>query len=108
MVSANSVTVAVSTGANDFQIVIAASHTSRDRQCATMQSMHTVSVHVTRQIRGTANAADHADLMRLQPELEQSRLKRGQHGKIAAAGAPIGMDPPAISLFGQSAGLGGG
>src|SRR5438093_13498317 len=46
--------------------------------------------------------------MRLQPELEQSRLKRGEHGEIAAAGTPIRMDAAAVSFFCELAGFGGG
>src|SRR5215470_1957888 len=46
--------------------------------------------------------------MRLQPELEHSRLKRGEHGEIAAAGTPIRMDAAAVSFFCELAGLGGG
>src|SRR2546425_4418483 len=46
--------------------------------------------------------------MRLQLQLEQSRLERGEHGEIAAAGTPIRMDPAAVSLFRELAGLSGG
>src|SRR5881397_4104122 len=46
--------------------------------------------------------------MRLQPELEQRRLKRGEHGEIAAAGTPIRMDAAAVSFFCKLAGFGGG
>src|SRR6476661_1445884 len=46
--------------------------------------------------------------MRLQPELEQRRLKRSEHGKIATARTPIRMDAAAVSLFCELAGLGGG
>src|SRR5713101_4467344 len=46
--------------------------------------------------------------MRLQPELEQSRLKRGEHGEIAAARTPIRMDAAAVSFFRELARFGGG
>ena len=64
-----------------------------------MESVHAVSVDVARQIRGAADAADDADLMRLKPELEQRRLQRGEDGEIAAARTPIGMDPAAVSIL---------
>src|SRR5437870_11081719 len=46
--------------------------------------------------------------MRLQLQLEQRRLKRGEHGEIAAAGTPIGMDAAAVSPLRELAGFGGG
>src|SRR5438445_6378388 len=46
--------------------------------------------------------------MPLQLQLEQSRLERGEHGEIAAAGTPIRMDPAAVSLFRELAGFSGG
>src|SRR5438128_3340286 len=100
MVAANSVTVAVAAGANHFQVMVAKSDAGRDRQRAPVQRMHSISVHIARQIRGTADAADDTDLMRLKAELKQSRLKRGQHGEIAAARSPIRMEPAAVRLFG--------
>ena len=99
MVPANSVTVPVAAGANHFQLVVAASYASRNRQRAAVQCMHAVSVHVARQIRRTTDAADDASLMRLQSQLKHRRLQCSQHRKIAAAGAPIGMDPAPISFF---------
>ncbi len=46
--------------------------------------------------------------MRLQLQLEQRGLERGEHGEIAAAGTPIRMDPAAVSLFRELAGFSGG
>src|SRR5437773_9574946 len=64
-----------------------------------MERVHSVSVDVAGQIRRTADAADDASLMRLQLQLKQRGLERGEHGEIAAAGTPIRMDPAAVSLF---------
>src|SRR5262249_48365370 len=44
--------------------------------------------------------------MRLQSELEQSRLKRGEYGEIAAAGTPIRMNAATVSILRQLTGLG--
>src|SRR5205823_14356262 len=55
-----------------------------------------------------ADAADDASLMRLQLQLEQRGVERGEHGEIAAAGTPIRMDPAAVSLFRELAGFSGG
>src|SRR5436190_5956260 len=99
MVAANSVTVAVAASANHFQFLVAESDAGRNRQCAAMERVHSVSIDVTGQIRLTADAADNACLMRLQFQFEQRRLKRGEHREIAAARTPIGMDPAAVSLF---------
>src|SRR2546429_1670344 len=73
-----------------------------------MERVHSVSVDIAGQIRRTADAADDASLMRLQLQLEQRGLERGEHGEIAAAGTPIRMDPAAVSLFRELAGFGGG
>src|SRR5712691_2560175 len=73
-----------------------------------MERVHSVSVDVAGQIRRTADAADDASLMRLQLQLEQRGLERGEHGEIAAAGTPIRMDPAAVSLFRELAGFSGG
>src|SRR5205085_11439878 len=97
MVPANSVTIPVAAGANHFQLVVAASYASRNRQRAAVQCMHAVSVHVARQIRRTADAANDANLMRLQFQLEHRRWQCGPHGAIAAAGTPLRMDPAAVS-----------
>ena len=45
-----------------------------------------------------------ADLMRLEAELEQRGLQRGQHGEIAAARTPVGMDAALEGVLGQLAG----
>src|SRR4030095_12893773 len=108
MVAANSVTVAVAANANHFQFVVAKFDAGRNRECAAMERVHSVSVDVTGQIRCTADAADDADLMRLQLQLEQGGLQRGEHGEIAAAGTPIRMDPAAVRLFLELAGFGSG
>src|SRR5215467_9776741 len=108
MVAANSVTIAVATSANHFELVVTHSHPGRNGKRPAMECVHSVRVDVTGQIRRTADPADHACLMRLQPQLEQRVLKRGEHGEIAAAGTPIGMDPAAISLFRKLAGFSGG
>jgi hypothetical protein len=105
MVPANSVTIAIAAGANDFQFVIAKFHTGRHGQGAAMKGVHSVSVDVTGQIRRTTDAADDAGLMRLQSQLEQRRLQGGEHGKIAATGTPVRMDATAVDFLGQSAGL---
>ena len=107
MVAANSVTVAVATGANHFQLVVAQSDAGCNRQCAAMKRVHSVSVDVTGQIRRTADAADDAGLMRLLLQLEQRPLKRDEHGEIAAAGTPIRMDAAAVSLLRELGGFGG-
>ena len=52
-----------------------------------------------RAIALAADAADDADLMRLEAQLKHRRLKRGKHGEIAAAGTPIRMDAAAVSLL---------
>src|SRR6266705_6135166 len=46
--------------------------------------------------------------MRLQFQLEQRGLKRGEYGEIAAAGTPIGMDAAAVGLLRELASFGGG
>src|SRR4029077_3474308 len=71
MIAAYSVTVAVAASANHFQFVVASPDPVRIRECAPMERGPSVSVDVTGKIRRTADAADDADLMRLQPELEQ-------------------------------------
>ena len=43
--------------------------------------------------------------MRLQAQLEQRGLQRGEDGEIAAARTPIRMDAASVSFFGQLAGL---
>src|SRR5437870_9570095 len=108
MVAANSVTIAVAASANHLHFVVAKSHAGRNRQRAAMERVHSVSVDVAGQIRRTADAADDARLMRLQLQLEQRGLERGEHGEIAAAGTPIRMDPAAVSLFRELAGFSGG
>src|SRR5438876_12296422 len=99
MVAANSVTVAVAAGANHFQVMVAKPDAGRNRERAAMERVHSVGVDVTGQIRGTADATDDADVMRLQLQFEQRRLKRGEHGEIAAAGTPIRMNAAAVSVL---------
>src|SRR2546423_2451350 len=84
--------VAIAAGADDFQLVVTELDAGSHGQGAAMQRVHPIGVDVARQIRGATNAADDADLMWLEAELEHRRLERGEHGEIAAARAPIGMD----------------
>src|ERR1700731_1674411 len=100
MVAADAKTVAVAAGADDFQLVVAKLDAGGNGEGTAMQRVHPVSVDVTRQVRGAANAADDADLMRLQPQVEHRGLKCGEHGEIAAAGTPIGVDPTAVGVLG--------
>ena len=48
------------------------------------------------------------DLVRLEAQLEQRGLQRGQHGEIAAARAPVGVDSALVGVLGQRRRLGGG
>src|SRR5262249_56510411 len=99
MVATNSVTVAVAASANHLPFLVAKFDTGRDRERAAMERVHSVSVGITGQIRRTADAATHEDLMRLQPALEHSRLKRGPPRGLAATWTPIGMTATAVGLL---------
>ena len=100
MVAADAEAVAVAAGADDFQFVVAELDAGGHGQGPAMQGVHAVGVDVARQVRGAADAADDADLMRLQAELEQRGLERGEDGEIAAAGTPIGVDAAAVGVLG--------
>src|SRR5207245_1071501 len=49
-------------------------------------------------------AADDQYLVRLEPQLEQSGLQRGQHRKIAASRAPIRVDLAFVDFLGELSG----
>ena len=100
MVAADAETVAVAAGADDFQLVVAQLDAGGHRQRAAVQRVHAVGVDVARQVGGAADAADDADLMRLQAQLEDRCLERGEDGEIAAAGAPVGVDAASVSVLG--------
>jgi hypothetical protein len=46
--------------------------------------------------------------MRLESQLEHRGLERGEHGKIAAAGTPVGMDAASVRILRELTGLFGG
>jgi hypothetical protein len=64
-----------------------------------MQRVHAVGVGETRQVRGTADAANHYNLVWLKPKLEQGDLKGRQYREIAAARTPVGVDFAFVTLF---------
>jgi hypothetical protein len=72
---------------------------SANREAATMQRVHAIGIDESRQVGGTANAADDADLMRLETQLKKRGLQRGEHGEVAATGAPIRMDFSFVSVL---------
>ena len=104
MVAADAVAVAIATDTDDFQLVIAQFDAGAHRQRTAMQGVHAVGVDEAGQVRRAADAADDHDLVGIEAELEERGLQRGQHGKIAATGAPVGMDLALVTLFDQLAG----
>ena len=100
VIAANAVAVAIAAGADDFQFVVRQLDAGGHSQGAAMQGVHAVGVDVARQVRGAADAADDTDLMRLQAEVEQRGLERGEDGEIAAARTPVGMDAAPVGFFG--------
>src|SRR3989440_5960494 len=100
MVAADAEAVAIAAGADDFQFVVAELDAGSDGEGAAMQGVHAIGVDVARQVRGAADAADDADLMRLEAQLEHRGLERGEHGEIAAARTPIWVDAAAVGVFG--------
>src|SRR5437588_8066646 len=99
MVAANAEPVAIAAGADDFQFVVAELDAGSYGKGAAMQRVHAIGVDVAGQVRGAADAADDADLVRLKTQLEHRGLERREHGEIAAAGTPIGMDAAAVGVF---------
>ena len=100
MVAADAVAVAIAAGADDFQFVVAELDAGGHGKGPAMQGVHAVGVDIARQVRGAADAADDTDLMRLQAEVEQRGLERGEDGEIAAARTPVGVDAAAVGFFG--------
>src|SRR5438552_3940152 len=99
MVAADAEAVAIAAGADDFQLVVAELDASGNGKRASVQGVHAIGVDVARQVRRAADAAYDTDLMRLEAELEHRGLQRGEHGEIAAAGTPIGMDAAAVGVL---------
>src|SRR5262249_14444749 len=86
MIPANSVTVSTTTRADHFEFVIAQLRSRRHGKGTAMQRVHAVGIDEARQVGGTADAADHEDLLRFEPQLEERGLQRRKNGKIPAAG----------------------
>ena len=107
MVAADAEAVAIAAGADDLQLVVAELDAGADGEGAAVQGVHAVGVDEAGQVGGTADAADGHHLVRLQAQFEQRGLQRGQHRKIPAAGAPIGVDFAFIGVLVEEVGCGG-
>src|SRR5438128_314899 len=71
-----------------------------------MKGVHPVGIDESRQVGGTTNSADDQNLVRLESQLEERCLQRGENGKITATRTPVGMNFSFVAVPGQLAGLG--
>src|SRR2546430_9163273 len=57
-----------------------------------MQCVHSVSIHVPREVRRAADAADSHHVVSWDAQLNQRLLYRREHTEIAASRTPVGID----------------
>ena len=82
-------TIAVAAAGQYCQCRISQLHALRQRQRTSMYGMKTVSVDVTGQAAGTADAGDNDHFMRGAAEIAKRPLNRRLHREIAASWAPV-------------------
>src|SRR5262249_16248050 len=91
--TADSESVSIAASDHDVHVVIGKLDTRRDRERPAMQGVHAVRVDEAREVRGTSDAANGYDVVGLDLEFDERLLERRQYTKIAATGAPVGIDP---------------
>jgi hypothetical protein len=89
MVSANSITVAVTARGNDRQLVICHLYTRGYCQGPSVKSVHAVRVEEPGEIGGATDPADGHDLVRPSPQLGADLLQAVQDSEVAAARTPV-------------------
>src|SRR5687767_12947711 len=91
MIAADAIAIAVAARDDDLKLMIGHLGAGRYRQRAAMQRVHTVRADIARQVRRTADAADHHRFVRPNGQFRERLLERAQDAKVAASGAPIGF-----------------
>ena len=91
MVAADGEPVAVAAEQKHMQIGPGETDARRERDGAAMDEMRAVAVDEIRKARRTTDACESDDLFVLEVAFLEHLVERGEHGEIAAAGAPCWM-----------------
>ena len=91
VVAADRERVAVTGDHPDRQVRARRREAGGDRRRAAVDRVHAVGVEVVGEPRRAADAGDEDDVLALEPEVGQEALDRGEHGVVAAAGAPADL-----------------
>src|SRR5438046_2543334 len=92
MVAADPEAVAVTACYQNGQLVIGKLQAGGHRQGAAVQRVHSVGIHVPREVRRASDTADGDHVVGRYPQLNQRLLYRLQPAHIAATRTPVGID----------------
>src|SRR5690242_14934783 len=89
MIAADSEAVSVTAGDEDGKTVVGELDAGGHGEGASVERVHAVGVDVAGEVGGASDAADGADLMVGNLQLDQGFLHGGEDAEIAASGTPV-------------------